>query len=53
MNSNRTSVPPVEPGRNSFRFASFDPLIVSTTGRPQPGPFFGEGRDRLAAVLLT
>jgi acetyl esterase/lipase len=32
MNSNRTSVPPDEPGRSSFRLGSLDPVSVSTSG---------------------
>lgn len=38
MNSSRTSVAPDDPGRNSFKLGSFDPAMVSTSGRPRAGP---------------
>jgi hypothetical protein len=37
-NKIRTSLLPVDPGRSSFRFLIFEPVIVPTRGRPDAGP---------------
>src|SRR5207247_5622295 len=41
----RTSLVPLEPGRSSFKFLIFEPVIVSTSGRPERGPGAAERVD--------
>lgn len=44
-NNTRTSLRPDEPGRNSFKFFTGEPRIVSTNGRPNAGPLRAKTRN--------
>lgn len=46
----RTSVRPVDPGRNSFKFRSREPVNVSTKGRPVLGPSPSPTTSRALAI---